>query len=277
VATDATEACPLGSGACAGSTLPLDRAASAGALGFAAPSRNALDAIGDRDVAIDLLHAIVRGLLAASRVAAECVIYCTPAFGYATPNDAAATGSSLMPQKRNPDPLELVRGVAAAETGTFAGALATIAGMPLSYHRDLQETKALVLRGTERGLTALAAFERAFTALEWHAPAMEAAASRGFTVATDVAEALVAAGVPARRAHELTGAAVAHAEREGRALDATDLNALAREANLPKLDAPLDAHTSVRAKRTTGSTHPAEVAAAIAELAAQLDALEALP
>jgi argininosuccinate lyase len=270
VAEDARAACPLGSGACSGSSLPLDRAAAAALLGFEAPGRNALDAIGDRDVALDLLHAIVRSLLAASRVSAECVIYCAPAFGYATPNDASATGSSLMPQKRNPDPFELVRASAAAASGTLAGAHATLAGLPLSYHRDLQETKALVIRGTERGLATLAAFERAFAELSWNAPAMEAAATRGYTVATDAAEALVAQGVAARRAHELTGEAVARAEREGRALDANDLHDLAHAAGLATLDAPLDARASVRAKRTSGSTHPDAVRAAIAALAAQL-------
>jgi argininosuccinate lyase len=269
-AADASEGCPLGSGACSGSSLPLDRAAAAAQLGFAAPGRNALDAIGDRDVALDLLHAIVRALLAASRVSAECVVYCAPAFEYATPNDAAATGSSLMPQKRNPDPFELVRASAAAAAGTLAGAHATLAGLPLSYHRDLQETKALVIRGTERGLATLAAFERAFAELSWNAPAMEAAATRGYTVATDAAEALVAQGVAARRAHELVGAAVARAEREGRPLDASDLHALAEAAGLATLDAPLDARASVRAKRTSGSTHPDAVRAAIAALAAEL-------
>ncbi|MBD5655095.1 MAG: argininosuccinate lyase, partial [Candidatus Eremiobacteraeota bacterium] len=125
VAADAREACPLGSGACSGSTLPLDRAAAARELGFAAPSRNALDAIGNRDLALDLMHAVARALGAASRASEEIVVWCTPAFGYARLDDAASTGSSLMPQKRNPDPFELVRAHAAAANGALVAALGT--------------------------------------------------------------------------------------------------------------------------------------------------------
>jgi len=272
VAQDARASCPLGSGACTGSTLPLDRAAAAAQLGFAAPSRNALDAVGDRDVALDLLHALARALVAASRVSEECVIYCTPAFGYARPDDAISTGSSLMPQKRNPDPFELVRAAAGSTIGTLTGALTTVAGVALSYHRDLQETKALVIRGTERALVTLEAFERAFAGLSWNAAAMDAAAERGYTIATDVADALIARGVTARRAHHLVGAAVSAAEAAGRPLGADDLIALARSAGVEGLDAPLDARASVQAKRTSGSTHPDAIRRAILELEAELDA-----
>ena len=209
VATDARDACPLGSAACTGSTLPLARGASAAALGFARASRNALDVAGDRDVALDLLHAGTRALLAASRVCAELVVYCTPAFGYARLDDAAATGSSLMPQKRNPDPFELVRAAASSAVGSLAGAQATVAGLALSYHRDLQETKATrdPRNGTRAGRTRRVRAGVRVRALGY-AAALETAAARSFTVATDVADALVARGVPARRAHQLVGAAV---------------------------------------------------------------------
>ena len=142
VAHDAARFCPLGSSALAGSSLPLDRVAAARELGFAEPSRNALDTVGDRDVALDLLHAAARAVVAASRPSEEFVLWTTPAFGYARLGDAAATGSSLMPQKKNPDPFELVRAAAARTLGTYAGALASTTGIGLSYHRDLQETKA---------------------------------------------------------------------------------------------------------------------------------------
>ena len=272
VAADAARWCPLGSAACAGSTLPLDRLAAARALGFAAPSRNALDAIGDRDVALDLLAAAGRALLAASRVSEEVVAYCTPAFGYARLADSASTGSSLMPQKRNPDPFELVRGAAGAALGAVTGAQATLAGLALSYHRDLQETKRIVVFETERALGALDAFSRAFSRLSWQSEAMEAAAAEGFTVATDIADALVARGVTPRRAHELVGRAVAAADRDRRALNEDDLIMLASAARIPIFDAPLDAGSSVLAKRTAGSTSPADVRRSLEALRAELDA-----
>jgi argininosuccinate lyase len=267
VAADARLVCPLGSGACTGSTLSLDRAAAARELGFAAPSRNALDAIGSRDLALDLLHAVARALNAASRVSEELVIWCTPAFGYARIDDAASTGSSLMPQKRNPDPFELVRAHAAAANGALAGALGTTTGIALSYHRDLQETKAIVIRAVEGGLAALRAFARALTYVRWNGETMSARAADGYTVATDLADALVARGVTARAAHELVGNAVTSAERAARPLAEADLAALTLAAHLSSpLHAPLDARASVRAKRTAGSTAPDAVAAAISEL-----------
>lgn len=275
VAADARVACPLGSGACSGSTLPLDRAAAARELGFAAPSRNALDAIGTRDLALDLLHAVARALGAASRASEELVIWCTPAFGYARLDDAASTGSSLMPQKRNPDPFELVRAHAAAANGALAAALGTTTGIALSYHRDLQETKAIVIRAVERGSGALDAFARALAYVRWNGETMSAHAADGYTVATDLADALVARGVTARTAHEIVGNSVGRAEREGRPLSASDLEALAAAAGLAEpLVAPLDARASVFAKRTAGSTAPDAVAAAISELETVLAARE---
>ncbi|MGP6192428.1 MAG: argininosuccinate lyase [Vulcanimicrobiaceae bacterium] len=267
VVADASTFCPLGSGACSGSTLPLDRDVAAHLLGFSTPSRNALDAIGDRDVALDLLHAVTRALVGASRVSEELVLWCTPAFGYARLDDAAATGSSLMPQKRNPDPFELVRANAAVATGSYAAALGTLSGLALSYHRDLQETKGLVLRGSERGLAALDAFERAFRYVRFNAEAMAAHAGDGYTVATDVADALVLRGIASRDAHSLVGEAVSRAERERRPLEASDLATLGKKAGLgADFSAPLDAQASVRAKRTAGSTSPEAVARAIAAL-----------
>lgn len=270
VAQDASELCPLGSGACSGSTLPLARASSAAFLGFAAPSRNALDAIGDRDAALDLLHAVTRALIAASRICEESIIYCTPAFGLARLDDSASTGSSLMPQKRNPDPLELVRGHAAAALGSLTGALASIKGLALSYHKDLQETRVIVVHATERGLRALRAFDRAFAALHFNSATAAARAEEGYVIATDLADALIARGVNARRAHHLVGSAVAQAERANRNLNQDDLARLATEAQLDAFDAPLDARASIEAKRTIGSTNPTAVAQALDQLEAAL-------
>jgi argininosuccinate lyase len=265
VAVDSTRFCPLGSSALAGSSLPLDRAAAATELGFVEPSRNALDTVGDRDVALDLLHAAARAAVAASRPSEEFVLWTTPAFGYARLGDAAATGSSLMPQKKNPDPFELVRAVAARTIGTYAGAIASASGIGLSYHRDLQETKAQIVGGTERALAALDAFGRAFAHLHFVPEAMAAKAAQGYTVATDLADALIADGETARAAHAAVGERVLRAEREGRDLDRSDLEALGLA------DAPLDAKASVRAKRTAGSPHPDAVAASIAASQREID------
>lgn len=270
---DARKECPLGSGAVSGSTLRLDRDASATALGFDAPSRNALDAIGTRDVALDLAHGYVRAVLDASRISEELVLWCTPAFGYVRLGDAASTGSSLMPQKRNPDPFELVRANAARLNGSYAGALGTLCGLGLSYHRDLQQTKALAIEIVERGLQTLNAFLSAFSAVEFLRSPMTRSASAGYAVATDIADALIASGIAARDAHAMVGAAVTRCEREGRAFEARDLEALASEAGLPALDAPLEAVGSVRAKQTAGSTSPTETALQLASIEAEIYSL----
>jgi argininosuccinate lyase len=267
VEADARLACPLGSGAVAGSSLPLDRDAAARTLGFHASSRNAMDSIGSRDVALDLLHACVRAVVAASRPSEEFVQWTTPAYGYARLGDAASTGSSLMPQKRNPDPFELVRAAAGRVTGAYSGALATITGIGLSYHRDLQETKSLIIRGTEHSLAALDAFARAFDHLVFDEAAMTARAGDGYTVATDLADALILKGRTARAAHRLIGERVAAAEAAGRALDTSDAEALG---------VPLSAigpRGSVEGKRTAGSTSPEAVEFSIQITTAEISAL----
>ncbi len=262
-AADAKRFCPLGSAAVAGSSLALERAAAASALEFEAPSRNAMDAIGNRDAVLDVAHAFVRATVDASRIAGELVTWCTPAFGYVRLSDAVSTGSSLMPQKRNPDPFELVRGIAAELTGSYAGALATLCGLPLSYHRDLQQTKRLSIAIIERGGAALRAFVRAFDGVTFERDHLNAHAADGYSVATDIADALIATGVSARRAHERVGNAVARAEREERALSAADLAELG-------VTAPLAAMQSVQGKRTTGSTNPHEVVKTIAAVEQEL-------
>lgn len=249
---DAMVACPLGSGAVSGSSLPLDRAAAAAQLGFAAPSLSALDAIGTRDGALDVAHAYVRAAVDASRLAAELIAWAAPAYGYVRLGDASSTGSSLMPQKRNPDIFELTRAQASALTAAYAGALGTLTGLPLSYYRDLQETKRLVLDIIRRGGAGLAAFARALADTSFDHAACTARAADGFTVATDMAEALIRDGMAPRDAHRVVGEAVRRAEAEGAAL-------------------PLSAAASVRAKATAGSTAPAQVRAAIAALTAALD------
>lgn len=253
IAGEAAATCPLGSAALAGSTLPLDRERAARALGFAAPSRNALHAIGNRDAALDLAHACVRAVVDASRISEELIAWSAPAYGYVRLGDAASTGSSLMPQKRNPDPFELVRGHAAKLVGSYAGALATLCGLAPSYQRDLQVTKSETIAITEDALAVLEAFAGAWDAVRFVRERMEGAALDGYTIATDVADRLIAAGTSPREAHARVGAEVACAETEGRALDAS-----------------VDARASVATKKTRGSTAPAEVREQIASLESEL-------
>ena len=241
----AAAASPLGSAALAGSSLPLDRRRAADALGFAAPSRNALDAIGNRDAALDLAHAFVRATIDASRISEELIAWAAPAYGYVRLGDAASTGSSLMPQKRNPDPFELVRARAAAAIGRYAGALGTLCGLAPSYQRDLQVTKSQIIEIVEDSLRTLEAFARAFDAVTFVREKMAAGALDGYTVATDLADALIAQGSTARSAHALVGAVVARAESEQRALNADDLAWLAERSGVASLEAPLDAQASI--------------------------------
>lgn len=253
IADAAANSCPLGSAALAGSGLTLDRARAAQALGFASPSRNALDAIGNRDAALDLAHACVRAVVDASRIAEELIAWCAPAYGFARLADSASTGSSLMPQKRNPDTFELVRAHAAKLVGSYAGALATLCGLAPSYQRDLQVTKSQTLAIVEDALATLGAFAHAFDAVSFARDRMEATALDGHTIATDLADALIAGGASPRAAHARVGADVLRAESEGRTLDGAS-----------------DAHGSVGSKSTAGSTQPADVRRQIASLESDL-------
>ena len=274
IASEASAHCPLGSAALAGSSLPLERMRAARALGFSRPSRNALDAIGNRDAAIDLAHACVRVLVDASRICEELITWSTPAYGYVRLGDAAATGSSLMPQKRNPDPFELVRAHAAMAIGTLSGMLGTLCGLAPSYQRDLQITKQQAIALVEDAVATLRAFERAIGAVAYDRKGMLERALDGYTIATDVADALIARGSTARAAHAAVGAVVAEAESGGRALDASDLERLAAGAGTASLDAPLTAAGSVDAKMTDGSTSPQCVREQLDELREELADIE---
>lgn len=254
-ASDAMQFCPLGSGAVAGSSLPLKLASAATTLGFEAPARNAMDAIGNRDAALDVAHACVRAVAHVSRMCEELIIWCTPAFGYARLADPASTGSSLMPQKRNPDPFELVRATASELTGRFAGAVATTNGLALSYHRDLQITKAGIIGVVEIALSALDAFLLAFTHVEFARERMSRMAGTGLTVATDIADAMILRGVSASKAHAAVGECIIAHEQDGAPLDWPDVRA------------------SVESKRTAGSTHPRIVSRALEELQAAIEQL----
>ena len=225
--------CPAGSAASVGSGLPLDREALAEALGFSEVTRNSLDAVADRDYAVEVVAACTMAFGHLSRLAADFVLWSTPYFGFVRMSDGYATGSSMLPNKRNPDVAELVRGRASRANGALAGMLSLLTGLPLGYHRDLQELRAPMLETVASlelcleavdGMVAGAAFDRA---------RMAAAASSGHALATALAERLVRKGVPFRDAHWRLGELVAEAEERGRDLAELPSNHL-RQA-LPEL------------------------------------------
>jgi len=210
---EAADVSPLGAGALAGSSLPLDPDWAAEQLGFARRFENSLDAVSDRDYVAGLCYASALCMVHLSRLAEELVLWTSAEYGFAELDDRAATGSSMMPQKKNPDAAELTRGKAGSAIGRLAGLLATLKGLPLAYNRDLQEDKRAAFDQIDDLLGALAAMRVCIAGLSVDRERMAAAANDGTTVATDVAEELVRGGMPFRRAHAEVAARVAAGER----------------------------------------------------------------
>jgi argininosuccinate lyase len=210
---------PMGAGALAGTSFPIDRARLARELGFATAARNSLDATSDRDFVCELTFACALALVHLSRLAEDLVIYSSPGFGFVELADAYATGSSLMPQKKNPDSLELIRGKAARIIGKLTGALTLIKGLPLAYNRDLQEDKAALFDAVDSTRDSLEIGARVLRTMRIHPDRMRAATAQGFLTATDLAEELVRRGVPFRSAHEQVGKLVKACVRKGITFD----------------------------------------------------------
>ncbi len=216
---------PLGSGALAGSTLPLDRARTAESLGFDGPSRNSMDAVASRDGALEFLSAAAIAMVHLSRFAEELVLWSSSEFGFVTLADAYSTGSSLMPQKKNPDVPELVRGKSGRAIGNLVTLLTVMKGLPLTYNRDLQEDKEPLFDSARTLGDSLEVMAGALATLRVNGERMREAASDPLLLATDLAEALVRQDVPFREAHEVVGKLVAHCEAND-----LDLAALSHEA-----------------------------------------------
>ncbi|UCE86022.1 MAG: argininosuccinate lyase [Deltaproteobacteria bacterium] len=215
---------PLGSGALAGSTLPLDRADTAAALGFESPAANSLDAVSSRDGALEFLSAVAICMVNLSRLAEELVLWSSSEFGFVELADAYATGSSLMPQKKNPDVPELVRGKTGRTIGNLVGLLTVVKGLPLAYNRDLQEDKEPVFDSARTLRDALEVMAGALATLRVNSDRMRRAAEDPMLLATDLAEVLVREGVPFREAHEAVGRVVGHCVEKD-----LDLRSLSRE------------------------------------------------
>ncbi len=206
---------PLGAGALAGAGYPLDRAATAADLGFDGVTANSLDAVGDRDFVVETLSAVALAMVHLSRLAEEIAWWSNPRFGYIRVADAYSTGSSMMPNKRNPDPAELIRGRTAAAIAAVTGSLTLLKGLPLGYQRDLQEDKPPLFRAVATLEASLAIFAGLIATLGVERERMAEAAAEGYTTATTLADALVRRGVPFRAAHHIVGALVGRAEVAG--------------------------------------------------------------
>src|SRR6188472_2723139 len=215
-----TNVSPLGAGALAGAGYPLDREATAAELGFDGVTANSLDAVSDRDFVVEAIGAIALGMVHLSRLAEELTWWSNPRFGFVQASDAFSTGSSIMPNKKNPDPAELVRGRAARTIAALTAVLTILKGLPLAYQRDLQEDKPPLFGAVGVYEASLGVLAGMLDTLHVDRDRMRAAAAEGFTTATSVADALVRRGVPFRAAHHVVGALVAQAEAEGIRLDA---------------------------------------------------------
>ena len=259
-----------GSGALAGSTLGLDPVAVATDLGFSASAANSIDATAARDTAAELAFVLAMVGVDLSRLAEEVVLWATVEFGFVTLDDAWSTGSSIMPQKKNPDVAELARGKAGRLIGNLAGLLATLKGLPLAYNRDLQEDKEPLFDSIDQLEVLLPALVGMVATLRFDTERMAAAAPAGFALATDVAEWLVRHGVPFREAHEVTGALVRACEAAGVGLDGlSDAELAAVSPRLgPEVRAVLSVPGALAARSARGGTAPARVAEQLAELAA---------
>ncbi len=259
---DRTAISPYGSGALAGSSLGLDPDAIAADLGFAAAADNSIDATASRDFAAEAAFILAMIAVDVSRLAEDIILWSTTEFGYVTLHDAWSTGSSIMPQKKNPDVAELARGKAGRLIGNLAGLLATLKAQPLAYNRDLQEDKEPVFDSVAQLELVLPAMAGLTATLVFDAERMAALAPAGYTLATDIAEWLVRRGVPFRVAHETAGATVRVAETRGVGLaDLTDAELAQVSAELtPEVREVLTVTGSVAARDSRGGTAPEQVA-----------------
>ncbi len=279
---------PLGSGALAGAGFPIDRAAVAVELGFDGPTANSLDAVSDRDFVVELLAAVALGMVHLSRLAEELTWWSNPRFGFVRLSDAFSTGSSMMPNKKNPDPAELVRGRTGRVIGALAGVLVLLKGLPLAYQRDLQEDKPPLFESVATFGASLRILAGLLDTLAVDRAAMRAAADEGYITATATADALVRLGLPFRVAHRVVGGLVAVAEAAGIGLAELDdraisdalaaahdlaAGALAADPATPgRVRAAADVEAALAACDVIGGTAPERVSAAIATARRRLEA-----
>ncbi|MBD3729592.1 MAG: argininosuccinate lyase [Sphingomonadales bacterium] len=260
--------CPLGSAALAGTGFPIDRQATSSALGFDKPTDNSLDSVSDRDFALDYLMAASQCALHLSRLAEEFIIWASQPFGFVRLPDSLSTGSSIMPQKKNPDAAELVRGHAGRISGCLTALMMTMKGLPLAYSKDMQDDKPPVFEAAGLLALSIAAMTGMVADSTFRTDRMRQAAELGYATATDLADWLVReADIPFREAHHITGAAVKLAESEGKPLDALTIDQLrAIDGRIDeRVYAALSVEASVAARASHGGTAPEQVRLRVAE------------
>ncbi|HEX6783743.1 MAG TPA: argininosuccinate lyase [Sphingomicrobium sp.] len=265
---------PLGSAALAGTGFPLDRHATADALGFERPTANSLDSVSDRDFALDYLSTAAQCSLHLSRLAEELIVWASAPFGFVKLSDQFSTGSSIMPQKRNPDAAELVRGHSGRIIGALTSLMVTMKGLPLAYSKDMQDDKEPVFEARDLLMLSLEALAGMIETVEFVPERMRAAAAQGYSTATDLADWLVReADVPFREAHHITGAAVKAAEERG--CDLADLPLEALQGIDERIDQRvfdvLSVDASVRSRTSYGGTAPERVREQIARAKEDLE------
>jgi len=272
-----TDALPLGSGALAGVSYPIDRPGVAAALGFARITDNSIDATGDRDFAVDVVAAASLLMVHLSRWSDELALWVGEEFGFAVLADAVATGSSLMPQKKNPDPLELIRGRAGRGIAAVTALLTMLKGLPAGYHRDLQEDKAVVFEALDLADASVRAMLKVLAGVEFSAARMDEATRRGLLTATEVADYLARRGLPFREAHEVAGRVVQEALARGCQLWDLPLEVYTTHSPLfgrDVLEAVRPA-AAVETKRAPGGTARAAVEGQLDGIRLRLDAIRA--
>ena len=260
--------CPLGAAALAGTGFPIDRKATATALGFSEPAANSIDSVSDRDFAIEYLSAAAQCALHLSRLAEELILWANPQFGFVKLSDEYSTGSSIMPQKRNPDAAELVRGHSGRIVGALVSLMVTMKGLPLAYSKDMQDDKEPVFEANDLLLLSLTALAGMIVTVEFVPDRMRGAAEQGFSTATDLADWLVReADVPFREAHRITGRAVKAAEGRGCGLADLPLEVLREidERIDDRVFSVLSVEASVASRTSYGGTAPARVREQIAK------------
>jgi argininosuccinate lyase len=261
-----TDVLPLGSAALAGSAFPIDRERLAEDLGFHVVSQNSLDAVSDRDYVIEFLAAAAITGMHLSRLAADLTLWATAEFGFVEVSDAFATGSSIMPQKKNPDVAELIRGKTGRLSGNLVAVLTTMKGLPLAYNSDMQEDKEPLFDSIDTLGAMLEVLPPMLASLTFRTDRLARAAGEHFATATDLADYLVRKGLPFRDAHGVVSRVVRHAIDAGRELEALDLATLRTFSPLIDADVhqALTVDASLRARAVTGGTAPASVRDALA-------------
>jgi len=271
-AAASADACPMGSGALAGNSFAINRDAIARDLGFSKITANSLDAVSDRDFALDYLFALMGIAIHLSRLAEDFVLFASQEFSYVILPDEYSTGSSLMPQKKNPDAWELIRGKTGRITGALISLLTTLKGLPTSYQRDLQEDKEALFSAHDQVADMLAVASGAVTTTQFRDDKLRALAANPALLATEAADYLVRKGIPFRQAHDLVGKILREAEKQGKnwiELPLAELQKISPEIG-PDFAKSLTVEAALAAKKVPGGTSPDSVRAAIADLEKQI-------